>query len=269
MRKEFANVRITQQAITVDSLSIHYAAVGHGEPLVFVHGLSGSWRWWSRNIPTLAKHYRLYLIDLPGFGSMRHFARHFQLPETAIWLDKLLQELGLNEVHLIGHSMGGYICMAYTVLRPAKVKRLVLVDSIGIRYQSLFGEERLQLRLTNLALLAVFKTTPHFWPYIFYDYLRAGHTMVMRAARQIIALDAARTIAAVNVPTLLIWGANDDLVPLSLGRQLHQQLTGSRLLVLENTNHFPMFERPHEFNTALLDFLQGQESNTHQSYLGL
>lgn len=82
--------------------------------------------------------------------------------------------------------------------------------------------------------------------------------MIGRAARQIVELDAAPVIAAVRTPTLLIWGEHDDLVPLSLGRRLHEQLVGSRLLVVPRTNHFPMYEWPHEFNHMLMAFLQGE-----------
>ncbi|MBV9230718.1 MAG: alpha/beta hydrolase [Chloroflexi bacterium] len=252
-------MKVTQRTINIDGLPIHYAVAGQGEPIVFIHGLSGSWRWWRRNIPTLARHYQLYLLDLPGFGAMRRFAQHFQLQESATWLNKLLQALELHEIHLVGHSMGGYISIAYAALYPEKVKHLVLVDSIGIRFQTLLTEANIEQRLTRMALIAIGKTTPRFWPYIFYDYLRAGSAMVRNASRQIIALEAAEAIAAVNVPTLLIWGSHDDLVPLSLGRQLHQQLKGSHLLILQGSNHFPMFDQPHDFNTALLTFLQGQE----------
>ncbi len=237
----------------IDGVPVHYQVVGQGEPIILIHGLSGSSRWWNRNIPTIAQHYQVYLVDIPGFGIMRHASKMFNLMECATWVDKWMQTIGLETARLVGHSMGGYICMALTVLRPEKVKHLVLVDSIGIPFGPLVD------RLVPMALSSVFRTTPAFWPYITYDYLRAGHPMVWRAARQIMALDAASVISAVAAPTLLVWGSHDDLVPLSLGRQLHAQLAGSRLLVLEGSNHFCMFDQPHVFNTALLAFLQGQE----------
>ncbi|GHO51030.1 alpha/beta fold hydrolase [Ktedonospora formicarum] len=83
--------------------------------------------------------------------------------------------------------------------------------------------------------------------------------MVARAAGQIMALDAASVVSAVTVPTLLIWGSEDDLVPLSLGRQLHASLSGSYLLVLKGSNHFSMFDQPSAFNNALLAFLEGDD----------
>lgn len=72
----------------VRGFPIRYEVAGEGEPVVLVHGLSGSTRWWSRNAPALARRCRIYLVDLPGFGAMRRLRRHFVLTETADWLSE-------------------------------------------------------------------------------------------------------------------------------------------------------------------------------------
>lgn len=246
-------MNIAKKTIQVSGLPIHYEVAGEGEPVVLVHGLSESTRLWYRNIPELSRHYRVYLVDLPGFGAMRKAHRHFNLQESGSWLHNWMLAVGLEEANLVGHSMGGYVVMALTALQPQKVKRLVLVDSIGIPFN-------LSVRqLVYPALKSVMRTHPSFWPCIHFDYLRAGPIMVGKAAQQIAMLDATQVISSVCVPTLIIWGENDDLVPLAAGRQLHEQLAGSRLFILPKTNHFGMFERPYEFNNSLLAFLQGQE----------
>ncbi|GHO51031.1 alpha/beta fold hydrolase [Ktedonospora formicarum] len=149
-------MKITKRTILVDNVPIHYRVAGKGEPVILIHGLSGSSRWWNRNIPALASLYRVYLVDLPGFGAMRHLAPTFELVECAAWLDRWMQSLGLETAHLVGHSMGGYICMALAVLRPAVVKHLVLVDSIGMA----FGKHTSRLR--TMALRSIYRTTPMF-----------------------------------------------------------------------------------------------------------
>ncbi len=246
-------VNISKQTVQVNGWPVHYEVVGEGEPLVLVHGLSESTRVWYKNLPTLAEHYRVYLIDLPGFGAMRKFHRHFNLAQSGSWLDGWMQAVGLEAIDLVGHSMGGYVSMALASMHPEKIKRLVLVDSIGIPFNLPVR------RLVYPALKAIGRTIPSFWLCIGYDYLRAGPAMISNASRQIVELDAASVLSAVNKPTLIIWGENDDLVPFALGRQLHERLTGARLCVLPGTNHFCMYERPREFNQALLTFLQGQE----------
>jgi pimeloyl-ACP methyl ester carboxylesterase len=245
-------MNIARETIEVSGLPIHYEVAGEGEPIVLVHGLSESTRIWYRNVPALSKQYRTYLIDLPGFGAMRKAHRHFNLQKSGAWLADWMQAVGLQEATLVGHSMGGYIVMALAAQQPQKVKRLVLVDSIGIPFN------RPVQQLVYPALKSIMKTIPTFWPCIHYDYLRAGPTMVRKAAQQIAMLDAAPVIAAIHTPTLIIWGEHDDLVPLASGRLLHEQIAGSRLLIIPKTNHFCMFERPHAFNNALLAFLQGQ-----------
>jgi pimeloyl-ACP methyl ester carboxylesterase len=247
---------IRKESVQVHDWPVHYEVAGEGEPLVLVHGLSESTRLWYRNLPELAEHYRVYLIDLPGFGGMRRFHRQFDLKQSGLWLAAWMQALELEQINLVGHSMGGYVSMALAATHPERVKRLVLVDSIGIPFNLPVH------RLVYPALKAIARTIPSFWVCIGYDYLRAGPRMVLNASRQIVALEAAEVVAAVRVPTLVIWGENDDLVPLTLGRRLHASLAGARLHVLPGTNHFCMFEKPHEFNQVLLTFLQEQEASS-------
>jgi pimeloyl-ACP methyl ester carboxylesterase len=245
---------IRKEIVQIHGWPVHYEVAGEGEPLVLVHGLSESTRLWYRNLPELAERYRVYLIDLPGFGAMRRFRRQFDLKQSGLWLAAWMQALELEQINLVGHSMGGYVSMALAATHPERVKRLVLVDSIGIPFNLPVR------RLVYPALKAIARTIPSFWMCIGYDYLRAGPRMVLNASRQIVALEAAEVLAAVRVPTLVIWGENDDLVPLTLGRRLHASLAGARLHILPGTNHFCMFEKPREFNQALLAFLQEQEA---------
>lgn len=245
-------MNISRRTISVHGLPVHYEVAGAGTPLVFVHGLSESSRVWYRNIPELARSYQVYLIDLPGFGAMRAYRKQFNLEQCAVWLDGWMQAVGLETASLVGHSMGGYIVMALAAMKPEKIKHLVLVDAVGIPFRCSVN------RLVYPALKAIGRTTPAFWPCIAYDYLRAGPAMIWNAARQTVALDEISVPSFVRVPTLLIWGSEDDLIPLSSGHQLHERLNGSRMLVFSGANHFCMFERPRDFNKGLLTFLQGQ-----------
>ncbi len=246
-------MNVLKRSIRVDGGPVHYEVAGEGEPLVLVHGLSESTRVWYRNLPALAERYRVYLVDLPGFGAMRKFRRLFDLKQSGAWLARWMQAVGLEEASLVGHSMGGYVCMATAAMYPERVRRLVLVDSIGIPFNLPVR------RLVYPALKSIARTKPSFWPCIGYDYLRAGPVMVLNASLQIVKLDTADVLAAVRAPTLVVWGENDDLVPLTLGRQLHERLPGARIVVIPGTNHFCMFERPHEFNQVLFAFLQGEQ----------
>ena len=248
---------ITRHTTVVNGIPTSYKRVGEGEPIVFVHGLSGSTHWWRRNIPELAAQYRLYLVDLPGFGSMWRQRSHFHLETSAEWLDAWTQAVKLDTFFLVGHSMGGYVSMALAARHPERVKRLVLVSSVsGALEHSVVGY------LPHL-FLAGLRITPTFFPILFFDSLRAGIPTLVRATHQMVDLDITPVVTALQTPTLLIWGERDTLVPLSCAYQLQMQLAhvNARLLVIKQASHVSMFEQPRQFNRAVLAFLEQQEEN--------
>jgi pimeloyl-ACP methyl ester carboxylesterase len=231
--------------------AVHYRVVGEGDPLILVHGLSGSTRWWVRNIAALAAEYQVHLVDLPGFGAMRRLRRHFVLAEAASWLAAWMEAVGLKEANLVGHSMGGYVCLRLAAQRPEAVRRLVLVAPAGVPAgRSLFGH------LVPL-LLAARHMMPSFLPVLAYDAIRTGPVALWRVARELLAEDVREDLQYIDTPALMIWGEKDPLVPPSVGHLLQSEIAGSQLLVLQNAGHVPMFDRPQEFNAALLAFFSG------------
>src|SRR5437660_10013365 len=93
-----ASINVTTHKSQVGHQTVSYQVVGQGEPIILIHGLSGSSRWWMRNIRALAEHYRLYLIDLPGFGTIRRFA----LDEVASGIVLCVEAVGVKQAHLVG-----------------------------------------------------------------------------------------------------------------------------------------------------------------------
>ena len=243
---------VSTREVRVSGHPVPYRVVGAGEPVILLHGLSGSTRWWEQNIPGLAPDYELYLVDLPGFGAMRRHPRRFVLTEAAAWLLAWMEAVDLPAAHLVGHSMGGYICLRVAADRPEAVRRLVLVDPAGVPTgRSLLG-------YAVPALKAARHAAPRFLPVLLPDALRAGPVTLWRATRALLGEDVREHLAAITAPTLLMWGEYDPLVPLEIGYLLRKNIAGSRLLIFRNTGHVPMVERPREFNAALLRFLAGE-----------
>src|ERR671920_70456 len=147
--------------VRVGEWSIGYEVAGEGEPVVLVHGLSGSTRWWFRNVPAIAERHRIYLVDLPGFGAMRSLRRRFVLAETATWLSEWMEAAGLERAHLVGHSMGGYVSVRLAASRPELVPLL-----LAVRY-----------------------ATPAFIPVLVRDALRMGPSTLLRTAWDLLAED--------------------------------------------------------------------------------
>lgn len=221
--------------------------------MVLVHGLSGSTRWWDRTVPALAARYRVYLVDLPGFGAMSHAEEGFVLAEAAGWLASWMGAVGLERTHLVGHSMGGYISAVLAARQPEKLRRLVLVAPAGVPMgRSIHGYLLPLLR-------AVRYMTPGFLPVLLRDAWRTGPLTLLGAAREILAEDVRKHLHEIEAPTLLVWGRRDTLVPPSAGDIMREEIPDSRLLVIEGAGHVPMFERAAETNAALLAFLAGED----------
>jgi pimeloyl-ACP methyl ester carboxylesterase len=133
-----------QRWVVVDGRPVNTIEMGaeepkQGQPLVFVHGLSGSWPNWLEQLPVLAKHHRVLSLDLPGFGHSPMPAGEISIPGYGRLLDKLLQERDIDAAAVVGNSMGGFIGAELAAAFPQRVERLVLVSAAGI---STFGDPR-------------------------------------------------------------------------------------------------------------------------------
>jgi pimeloyl-ACP methyl ester carboxylesterase len=245
-------IYLSRNEVLVGGWPVHFEVAGEGEPVVLVHGLSGSTRWWSRNVADIAQRYRIYLVDLPGFGKMRRLRRRFVLAEAASWLSEWMDAVGLERAHFVGHSMGGYICLRLAARRPAAVDRLVLVAPAGV------PTGRSMVGYIGPLLGAARYATPSFLPVLVRDALRMGPATLWRAATDLLAEDVREDLRRIEAPTLLVWGQRDPLVPPAVGDLLREEIHDSRLLVLKRAAHVPMFDRPREFDAALLAFFAGE-----------
>ena len=238
----------------VAGVPIQYHLAGAGDPVVLVHGLSGSSRWWVRNLAPLAARYTVYLVDLPGFGAMRRLRRAFALARAAHWLHEWMRTVGLARIHLVGHSMGGLIAIRLAATYPQVVRRLVLAAPAGIpTAKTLFGEIVPLIR-------AVGATTPAFLPVLAYDALRAGPLTLLRASQALLREDVRDDLSRITAPALLIWGSHDTLIPPSLGPLMCDQIPDARLVVIPGAGHVVMFDRADEFNAELLTFLADESA---------
>lgn len=250
--------RVDRRAIRVNGRVIRYEVIGEngedgeqrkGEPLVLVHGLSASTLWWRRNIAVFAQRYCVYLVDLPGFGSMRRLYYRFILDDMAEWLLAWMEAMGMTSAILIGHSMGGYICLHVAARRPEMVRKLVLVAPAGLPYKKTVVGFAVPL------MFAVYYARPAFLPILFYDALRTGPFTFVSATRDLLRKDLREQLRAVTTPTLLVWGERDALVPPTFSIVFQQEMPHAGLLLLKRAGHVAMYDQPREFNAAVLAFL--------------
>jgi pimeloyl-ACP methyl ester carboxylesterase len=252
-----SDIRIEQRRVNIGAATIAYEVAGDGPPIILVHGLAGSSRWWARNIRPLAKRFRVHVVDLIGFGSSRNRQR-FVLDQAASHLARWMEQIGVRRAGVVGHSMGGYIAAELAADHPDKVERLVLVDAAALPFDqdfsshilSMFGELR--------------SMRPDFLPTLFYDALRAGPLTLWSAASGLLHADLRPKLPRIKAPTLVVWGQHDALVPLQMGKQLCRHLGTRELLVIKSAGHNPMWDCPQAFNQVAGAFLAGERSESRE-----
>jgi pimeloyl-ACP methyl ester carboxylesterase len=232
----------------VDGVPVRYRVAGAGPAVVLVHGLAGSWRWWKPVVEPLSRRLRVYLVDLPGFGTAR--GRRFVLADAPSYVHAFIDEIGLERPHLVGHSLGGAVSARVAAVWPESVDRLVLGAPAGLL-------ERRHPGHYALPLAAVVRhARPRFLGLLVRDSLTAGLATLYRAGTQLLGDDALRgQLGAITAPTLLVWGERDRVVPLQVAAEYERAIPDARLLVLEGAGHVPMVERPLAFARAVLDFV--------------
>lgn len=209
-------------------------------PLVCVHGLSASSRWWARVVAPTEGSGQVVLVDLP---------RSLKPTDAAGWLAGRIEELE-RPVDLAGHSLGALLSVRVAVLWPELVRRLVLISPPGIR------PRRSPLAYAWPLARTVLQTPPAFLARLTYDGLRAGPRNLARGGLHVARADIAAELSAVAAPTLLVWGARDRVVPVEEAPAWLERLHEARLVVIPGAGHVPMVESPRALAEAIRVFRQ-------------
>jgi pimeloyl-ACP methyl ester carboxylesterase len=252
---------------------IRYVDIGSGPPIVFVHGTGGSWEVWRANISELAHRHRVVAVDLPGFGESEPLDGRASLAASAQVLSELLRMLNLGPAIVVGHSLGGIVCLHLALDHEEQVTSLVLVDSGGAPISGgrkvliTAGLQIARLLMGSWLVMKSIHDVPWVRRYFFGFVVRYpdsadqrlldGAFLTMRApgvAGAIIAGatdSVGRRLPDIEVPTLLLWGEFDRLLPVRLARQMADLMTNARLQIIEDCGHSPNIEYPQKFNHAV------------------
>src|SRR5438034_1251094 len=206
--------------LVVDRAATRYRVVGEGAPVVLVHGLSGSWRWWQPVLEPLAERHRVYVLDLPRLGA--------RLPadELTGWLGRWLDAAAIESVDLVGHSLGGLIAAELAAEEPQRVRRLALVAPAGIPCGN-------NLLSRGARLLGTLYDVRERLPTVVGDAVRAGPFSLLRGAVFAHDRSLGAELASVRADTLLIWGEDDRLLPARIAEEWQRVRPRSRLRPLQ------------------------------------
>jgi pimeloyl-ACP methyl ester carboxylesterase len=268
-------IELPSHHATVFGAKMHYYDAGTGPVVVLLHGLADEAGVWQPVIqPLVRAGFRVIVPDQIGHGRSDKPLLGYRLATFTDFLHGFLAALKIDKAILVGNSLGGWVGIDFAARYPEKVSGLVIVCGPG--YSDL--AKTMPVSLDNLRLSSR-RQARALIPYLFHDADKwgtdelvdglimqrvingDGHTIdsfIESVHRGEDAIDD--QVGKINVPTLVLWGASDRLVPLSVGERLHRDIAGSQMHVIPRCGHMPQVECPAEFTPALLKFLERRSS---------
>jgi pimeloyl-ACP methyl ester carboxylesterase len=284
---------LTDARVQVRTRLIHgykraFRVAGEGPPLLLIHGIGDSSRTWEQVIAVLAREHTVIAPDLLGHGLSDKPRADYSVAAYANGMRDLLAVLGIDRVTLVGHSLGGGVAMQFAYQFPEKTERLILVASGGagnevsplLRAATLpgaqLGMSALRLPGARIAVnlgVEILRRTDTGLGLDAVDLRRVVQALPDRTARSafirtlrsvvdwrgqvVTMLD--RSYLARGMPTMLMWGARDSVVPIGHGRRAHAAMPGSRFEIFPSAGHFPFRSDPARFVGLLEDFCASTE----------
>jgi pimeloyl-ACP methyl ester carboxylesterase len=278
------NAPFELQTVTLHGHDLSYRIVGSGPVIVLVHGMAGSSDTWRLVASPLAEHFTVLAPDLLGHGTSAKPRGDYSLGAFASGIRDLLVALDLERATIVGQSLGGGIAMQFAYQFPERCDRLVLVASGGLgeevnpllRALTLPGAELVLpiacaswfrdagdsvLRFFDRVGLRPGAHLDEIWrsygsladPATRTAFLQTLRAVVDQSGQRVSAADKLYLAAA--VPTLIVWGDHDNIIPVRQAHATHAAIPGSRLEIFEGVGHFPHCERPDAFARALIGFM--------------
>jgi pimeloyl-ACP methyl ester carboxylesterase len=271
-----------QRWMVVGGRRVNVIELGSGPPIVFVHGLSGSWQNWLEQLPVFARDHRVVAFDLPGFGASEMPSEPIKISGYARFVDELMSALGMSSAAVVGNSMGGFIGAELAIAFPERVERLVLVSAAGLTieyqrdervlallktldkrlaaYAGWFGTRSEALARRPRARRMIFGLVAYrpdeLPPALVAEQIRgSGKPAFVPALDALTSYPIRDRLPEIACPALIVWGTEDKLVPVSDADEFARLIPNSRKVLWPETGHLAMLERPEAFNRLLAAFL--------------
>jgi pimeloyl-ACP methyl ester carboxylesterase len=269
---------------------VAFRRMGAGPVLLLIHGMAGSSRTWEPVLPLLTDRFTVIAPDLPGHGRSDPAQGDYSLGAYASVLRDLLAVLELDRATIVGHSLGGGIAMQFAYQYPERCDRLVLVDSGGLGREVSWLLRAMALPGAELTMPVLFPGFAREWGGAVERFFRARGIRWARASEswrayasltgpenrrafvhtvRAVIDPGGQSVSAVDrlyltseIPTLIIWGDQDRIIPLAHAHAAHQAMPGSRLAIIEGTGHFPQAEEPARFARIVAEFVDETEPST-------
>ncbi len=240
---------------------------GQGEPLLILHDETGhpGWMRWHEN---LSRDFTLNIPMMPGYGGSASLDWAMTMRDMAGWYLEALDDMDIGQVSVVGFSLGGWLAAELATMNPERFKKLALVSAAGVRPPV---GEILDIFLVTVPIFleasVADKDSVAEFPIICPDEPTPDQVMDWEDVREVACMLGWRPYMhnpnlphllhrLKRLPTLIVWGRDDAIIPLSAGQLYNESIPGSRLAVLDNCGHRPEIERPGEFTRILSGFLK-------------
>lgn len=254
-----------EEIIDVGGSKVQLLKGGSGDPLLILHGAGGS-RGWLRYTQALSERFTVYLPSHPGFGTSERPDWMESVQDLACFYTWFQEQQGLENVRAIGFSMGGWLAAEMAVMCHHAFRKLMLVDAVGIKPQQGEIADIFIISPAQVAELGYHdaKQIPEY-DQIFpksptpeeVEQAEVNREMAVRVCWKPYMHDPRlpALLARTHVPTRIVWGREDRIVPLECGELYQKAIPGSELVVIDNCGHSPQIEKPDEFVKTALEFL--------------
>ena len=268
------------RSVRLPGAEVNYVELGEGEPIVFIHGISGSWQNWLETLPHFARTNRVVALDLPGFGRSPKPSWPIDVPSYGRLVHDFCEKLGIGSGSIVGNSLGGFVAAEAVTAAPGRFHHLGLISAAGIintwnpkeraivtafvwrtfsphfarRSTTIIGRRTLRREVFRRFVRYPERLSAELlWEQIANGLERCpGFADALHAA---IRHDIRERLGSIDIPTLILWGFDDRVIPVQAALSYHRRIAGSQLEIFERTGHVPQLERPRRFNPTLARFL--------------
>jgi len=256
-------------SITTDQGIVHYEVFGRGRPVILLHGWIGSWGLWQETMGYLGQYYRTYALDFWGFGESGKKNEDYSVDVFVSMVDQFMEQLGIAQAPLVGHSMGGTVSLSVAIQHPARVCKVTVigspVDGSSLSFLlKLFGHRNIAwlvynnmwaFRMTYYAL-APFFTKDRRWPKMMdRDLSRVSLESFLLSIASLRMTDLRQQIKQINIPAMGMYGARDIIVNPNQWKPMLAGIAHARIERFPDAGHFIMLDAPNRFMATLRDFL--------------
>ncbi|MCB0864196.1 MAG: alpha/beta fold hydrolase [Solirubrobacterales bacterium] len=276
------------ETIELHGNTVTFLRAGEGPPLLLLHGIAGSYETWAPLIPSLSRDFTVIAPDMLGHGRSAKPRGDYSLGAYAAGARDILLALGHESATVVGHSLGGGVAMQFAYQFPAHTQRLVLVSSgglgeevnIALRAATLPGSEFVLPFITKAwvtgtgrrigEILSTFGLMPNADiteiargyasladPHARSAFIHTARSVIDHKGQRVSARD--RLYLADSVPSLIVWGERDRIIPVRHGERAASEMPGSRFELFERSGHFPHLDQPTRFARLLTEFIDSTE----------